>query len=754
MQIVNIHNKGRLVYCFCRDEKGNLTIKEDNSFFPYYYERGEGDCKGFDGVPLRKLYVTEPREVARNRSADAYEADILFNRRYMIDKVTKIDKGSVKYAFIDIEVLADELPNVNKAKFPVSCISVGNSQTQTIKTFWLPDYNSEWDMVTAFIDYMKEEKFDIWLSWNVQFDYNYLYNRFPDFAKNISPIGQTRYGDGNIFFPAGISIVDYLSWFKKVTLNKEKSYALDQVAQKYFEEQSWGKPNFGELTEDIKEKNINDIKRMVKLENKFKMVTYFDEIRRLSKVEWEDLLWNSRIIDMLLLEEAKNQKIVLPMKPKDNEKEDFEGAYREAYSLGAHWNIGKYDLSSAYPNMIIDFCLDPSNILSDYNSAYGEEIEGTRFEQNGKALLPTVCRQLLELKMEIGKQKKVLHEDSPEYADIKKKYDAIKAVVNSAYGVMGNRFFRLYDKRVASATTFLVREVLHYVKDKIEEKGYKVIYVDTDSVFIDSPEDLTQELNNLIMEWAQKYNKTEISTKFEYEGMFSKLLILAKCRYIGYYPDREKPEIKGVEAKRKDSTEYMKVFQRTLIDKILNKEPKEEVFSWIKNEVVNLPNQPLENIAFPCKLARPAHEYKNTPIFLRAMNETDGFDKKIGDSFFYIYVEPDYYHEEKEVVEYFREVPGKREGTTKKQKLKVSELDEIADLAFEIEQGNIKMEEKVRRTKKARDVKAFDEETSCNIMDVDWDKMTDRNIYMKISTIFNAMGWDIMEVKDGTNVRI
>ena len=291
-------------------------------------------------------------------------------------------------------------------------------------------------------------------------------------------------------------------------------------------------------------------------------------------------------------------------------------------------------------------------------------------------------------------------------------------------------------------------------QDKIEEKGYKVIYVDTDSVFIDSPEDLTEELNNLILEWANKYNKPEISTKFEYEGMFSKLLILAKCRYIGYYPDREKPEIKGVEAKRKDSTVYMKTFQRTLIDKILNKEPKEEIFEWIKNEVETLPNQPLENIAFPCKLARPAHEYKNTPIFLRAMTETEGFDRKVGESFYYIYVEPDYYYEEKDVIEYYREVPGKREGTTKKQKLKVSELDKIKNLEAELSSGAIKMEEKIRKTKKARDVKAFDEDTACNIMDRDWNKMIDRNIYMKIATIFNAMGWDIMEVKDGTNVRI
>jgi hypothetical protein len=162
-------------------------------------------------------------------------------------------------------------------------------------------------MLEAFINYMRTEKFDIWLSWNVKFDYNYLYNRIPDFAEKISVINKVRYGDGEVSYPAGISIVDYLTWFKKITFNKEKSYALDAIAQKYLNEKSFEKINFGKLSPKLKEKNRNDVARMAKLEEKKNLVPYFDELRRLSKVEWEDLIWNSRIIDMLLLKEAKTE---------------------------------------------------------------------------------------------------------------------------------------------------------------------------------------------------------------------------------------------------------------------------------------------------------------------------------------------------------------------------------------------------------------------------------------------------------------
>ena len=121
-----------------------------------------------------------------------------------------------------------------------------------IQTFYLEDYETEYKMLEDFMEYMKKEKFDLWLSWNVKFDYNYLYNRIPDFAEKISIIGKSRYGDGEVFYPAGISIVDYLTWFKKITLNRDKSYALDNVAQKHLGEEHYERPEFGKLSEEVK----------------------------------------------------------------------------------------------------------------------------------------------------------------------------------------------------------------------------------------------------------------------------------------------------------------------------------------------------------------------------------------------------------------------------------------------------------------------------------------------------------------------
>ena len=704
MKLINIYNFKRDIYVFWREDNYEFKITKLVGFFPYYYEQNrEGLFTSYKGEKLQKIFCSEPAEVSRKRSAHAYEADILFTHRFLIDKVDTIEKCPIKYCFIDIEVLTHELPNVQEAKYPVSCISVYNSLYKTIQTFYLPEYESEYKMVEAFIKYMRQEKFDIWFSWNVKFDYNYLVNRFPDFNEKISPIDKVRYGDGLVYYPAGISIIDYLSWFKKITLNREKMYTLDYIAQKHLDDKANEKIDFSKLSEQLKQKNINDVLRLSKLEDQKHLVSYFDEIRRLTKVEWEDMEWNSRLIDMLLLEEGKKQKVVLPMKPNEergtlDEEVEFAGAYREVYATGRFENIGKYDLGSAYPYAIIDFCLDPANIKESGLDHPSILIDKTWFKQNPNALLPAVTKRLINLKGEVKKELEKTSVDASNYKDVETKYDAIKTIVNSAYGVMGNRFFRLYDSRVASATTFLVRSLLHYVKDKLEEKGYKVIYVDTDSVFIQSNKILTELLNQLVQAWAKViFNKDKVQITFDYEGIYEQILILTKCRYKARLRKKNgelKEETKGIEAKRKDSTVYMKNFQTTLIDKILNNEKKESIFTWIKQEIKNFNNQELINISFPCKLAQSPELYKNTPIFVRALkNSSISFQPKVGDSFYYIYMQ------------------GKDED-------------------------------------KKEMVRAFDEENFGHILkeEIDWQRVLERNIIMKLETIFEAMQWQISEV--------
>jgi len=712
MKLVNLHSNKRTVYLFKRDSEGKQIITKVSDFYPYFYESSsDSNCivKSYNNIPVRKIIGTNPSELNKNRSNSSWEADIHFTKRYLIDKVDRLEKSPIKWAMLDIEVLAPELPDVMEAKFPVSCVTVYNNFTKEYKTFYIKDYDTEYSMINAFIDYLKKESFDLLLGWNIEkFDLPYLANRFPDFCERISPISQTRYSV-SCPYPAGISIIDYYNWFRNITGGREMSYKLDDIAQKYLNHESKGEFDFSKLTEDIKEKNKLDVEQLVLLEEKFKLIGYFDEVRRLAKIEWEDVLWSSRILDQLLLQEAKSQNIVLPMKPNEDrgtleEKADYEGAYREIFKTGRFKDITKYDLSGAYPTMIKDFCLDTSNIKpqKEKNTI---EIEGNNYTQNPNAILPLVVNKLLQLKDKIKGELSITDPSTPLYNDLAMKYKAIKGIVNSSYGVFGNRFFRLYDLRVASATTFLVRSLMKYVIEKIKEMGYETIYADTDSIFVNNKENINQLLNELIIEWAKiNFNKEKINLEFTYEGKFDKLLLLALCRYVGYLNTDNgiKKEICGVEAKRKDSTEFMKKFQEKLIDLILDGKEQEEVVEWINKKKEEIKGVPLEDIAFPCKLGRPLEDYKNLPIFVRALNNTPNFDKRIGDNYYWIYV---------------------------------------------ISQGQ---DEKG----KPKNVMAFDKKHQDHIDDVDWDLIIERNITMKAEVIFQAMVWDFSKIATPKPIKI
>ena len=199
MRLNNIANVRRKVFLFSRSDDGTLIIKKDDEFYPFYYEPSEdGEYIAYDGTPLRQVLVSEPYDINKQRTSNSYSSDIPFTTQYLVHKVDKIDPCPIKYMFIDIEVLSPkEFPEPSLAKYPISCITTYNSENKEYVTWWLPDYDSEKSMLDDFCFYMHGEAPDILLAWNVKFDYTYLHNRITDFPKRISPVGLSRFGDGD-----------------------------------------------------------------------------------------------------------------------------------------------------------------------------------------------------------------------------------------------------------------------------------------------------------------------------------------------------------------------------------------------------------------------------------------------------------------------------------------------------------------------------------------------------------------------------
>ncbi len=783
MKLINISNKKRKIFLFCRNDEGKQVIVEDEDFFPYYFEPdNHGEYKAIDGQKLKKIFCTEPGMVRKQRSNESYEADIVYTRRYMIDKIKQIAPTKIKWSLIDIEVKADEFPNVKEVKYPVSCISVYNNFKNEIKTFWLPDYDGdERKLFNAFIDYMEQEKFDLWMSWNTKFDYPYLYNRYKklfgkraDFARAISPIKQGRRAEwgklmneqdkedvDNVWFPSGISIIDLMQWFKIYTLNKRKSYALDYIAQEDLKEESCGDMEFGKLTEEIKIKNINDVNRMLKLEKKFNLIQHYDWLRCYAKVEFEDLYHNSRIFDLKLLTEAKKRNQVLPNKKSSREQEDFEGAYRAAFETGRFFDIHSYDISGAYLYSIINLCLDSENlrekqeentIAINITDRESNKIIRTCFvKQNNNTILPTIVKEIVEEKNKFKSNLKALNPETEEYKIAEEEYNAFKVISLSAWGVIGNKGFRRYDATITSLITSVVRDCLHYIKDKVEEKGYKVIYLDTDGLMIDDKgKDISEFLNQLIVEWAMERFGKKLDIHFECEGLFEKLFINTICRYKGYLRTKTglKEVIKGVEIKRKDSTIFMVKFQDTLFNKLMDKESKEDIIKWIKSEMERLKTLSIEDIAIPCKMNKKPEKYKNIPIWVRALAASP-LKKRLGELYYYIYIKPIKIGTENEALYLFKD----KKMATKTAEGYLYELGGGAEFIVYRKKEILLLDFKkdLVKTTQPKDiitnVMAFDKNNKDHVSEIDYGLMIQRNILNKVGVIFEAMKWSMNEIK-------
>ncbi|MHA2013327.1 MAG: DNA polymerase domain-containing protein [Candidatus Helarchaeota archaeon] len=500
-------------------------------------------------------------------------------------------------------------------------------------------------------------------SWNSDFDYYSLYYRIgEDFPKKISPIGQEHWRNG-FPMPAGISIVDLMGLYAKYTLHKKDSYALMNVGNDELDYAIEEDFDFTDIEESDR-KNKLDVEKMIKLDEKLKLFEYFDEIRIIARCLWEDLpsemrnyQWqsnNSRVIDMLALAEAKRLNVVLPSKGINNEKGDVEGAYRRIDSTGLFKDLSKVDVSGDYPNQIIGFCLSPENlslkpcensIKIEVTTRENQEHKATYyFKQNPDAIVPSLTRKVLDLKNELKETLKATPKDDPKYKQLQIAYDSRKALANSTFGVLGMPFFRLYNPEVTDTITFLARDLLHYIEQRAEQAGHKIRYLDTDSIFHDGKQDITNKLNQWAIEWAMNNYKNEnVDVTFDWEGYFSSIFIQAMCRYRGRLEtsNGQKIETKGIQMKRKDAGSWVKSFQAELYDLILDGNDKGIILEFIGKKIEEMQKADIREIALPVKINKKIEDYKTTPKWLKPLEEAKklepNFDKSIGDRFYMIY---------------------------------------------------------------------------------------------------------------------
>lgn len=403
--------------------------------------------------------------------------------------------------------------------------------------------DGELDLILKFLGFWsgKDTCPDVVTGWNVRlFDIPYLINRVNnllggDAFKKMSPWGIVREKvislkgrKQQVYELVGIEQLDYWDLFQKFgvySYGVQESYKLDHIANVVLGEKKLSYEEHGNLYTLYKEDyqkfidyNIKDVQLVERIDEKMGLIDLAMTIAYKGGCNYQEAFGTTQLWDTYIYRELCKRKIVVPPK-KENMKTDFGGGYVKAPHIGRHSWVISFDLNSLYPHLIMQYNMSPETIVSTRTSGVTVDnclarqrpesksphdciaANGVHFSKDFRGVLPAVIDGLYAERKQIkkdmlGLQSKVEAGDKHAGKTVTKldtQQMAIKIMMNSLYGGLGNRWFRYYDIRMAEAITmsgqlsirWAEKAVNEYMNNILDTKGVDyVIAIDTDSVYV------------------------------------------------------------------------------------------------------------------------------------------------------------------------------------------------------------------------------------------------------------------------------
>jgi len=308
--------------------------------------------------------------------------------------------------------------------------------------------------------------------------------------------------------------------------------------------------------------------------NKLEKIRKLMDLGTVSKMPLAEVNKNrsSLLIDSILIRAADRAKAGVPLSGAYKEDDEaIEGAYVHELNPGLYHWVCVLDFKSMYPSVIIS-----KNICFTTISDKGTIISpiGVKFLDKSvkRGLLSTILENLMKDRDEIKKKmKEAKTKEEVQYYDGLQ--GAVKIYMNSFYGVFASSFYRFTDKHIGASVTAFSRETTKGIITDLESHGSKVLYADTDSIFVQSPESNLEGSMDFGKKVAGLYSKEGGILEFEkiFESMFSHG---KKKRYVGktVWPKVDMI-IRGYEIRRTDSFDIqsdtmLEVFNKILDNKI------------------------------------------------------------------------------------------------------------------------------------------------------------------------------------------
>ena len=637
----------------------------------------------------------------------------------------KWDKDQIKIFTLDIETTCENgFPDVENPIEELLCISVKNHSNKQIITWGTGEYKTDRSDVTyvqcknenqllfEFMKFWIKNYPDVITGWNTKFfDLPYLMNRIKmiagdKVANKMSPWGLIKSEEivvrgrpQTVYTVYGITNLDYLDLYKWFIPQRQESYKLDFIGElelgrgkddmPYDTFKDWYTKDF----QSFVDYNIQDVEIVDGLEDKLGLIDLSLTVAYESKVNYGDIFSQVRVWDTLIANHLMKKNICVPPREEHLKETKYEGAYVKDPQPGQHKWVVSFDINSLYPHIIIQYNISPEKIIGVKSSGVSVNKmltqstplthlktegacitpNGALFKTDGQGFLPEMMetmynerviykKRMLKAKKEYEKTK-----DPKLVREISRCHNiqwARKIALNSAYGAVGNQYFRYYDVRQASAITTAGQFIIRFIESKVNEYLNKILkthdkldYIvasDTDSIYVTldklvektcegkDNEQICNFLNKVVDSRIEPFLEKCFDELADYTNAFKNCMVMkreviankgiwvAKKRYMLNVLDEEgvrlsdpKLKIMGIEAVKSSTPQVCRGKIKEAIKIIMGKE-QSDLHKFIAEFKKEFFEMSAEQISFPrsCNnLRKYRHSndvfIKGTPIHVK-----------------------------------------------------------------------------------------------------------------------------------------
>ena len=501
--------------------------------------------------------------------------------------------------------------------------------------------------------------------------------------------------DQMTYVPQGISILDYMELYKKFAPggNSQESYKLDAICSVEINEKKLSYEEYGNLHRLYKENyqlfieyNIRDVELVGKLDDKLKLIELVLTLAYDNKCNYDDVFTQVRMWDVIIYNHLRSKNIVIPPNERHQKDAAYIGAHVKDPLIGMHKWIASFDLNSLYPHLIMQWNISPDTIIEP--AQYSDEIRqfmamnnvtidslltmecdtdvlsrenitltpnGQFFTKERQGFLPELMEEMYNGRSAYKKKAIEAKKELEKESDPGKRYEiekriarynnlqlAKKVSLNSAYGALGNEFFRFFDIRQASAITTSGQLAIRWIEKRMNEYMNRILqtrgedYViasDTDSIYLSldklvsktivaqKPNADTREIikfmdkvcedkvqpfiNKAYTELAEYVNAYAQKMQMKREALVDKGIWTAKKRYIlnvwnneGVEYAQPKLKVSGLEMIKSSTPAYCRKILWESLDVIVNK-TEDDMISMIETYREEFRSQSISDIAFP-----------------------------------------------------------------------------------------------------------------------------------------------------------